>query len=179
MKRLIALCLVLILAFSVLPAEVSAKYQYIDYTRIYGGSTSKSYDVDASFGPLSVIGKLRYTGSFTDEEIDEEIRDTLKWMGITEETIGAAHAAVDLWAEEVKITREDYEEILENWGKMFGQGEKVKVVMKFYDYIVENNINWETILKDAAKDLEAMLSGEAVENDVYEQTKDWFQEQYL
>ncbi|MBQ7099342.1 MAG: hypothetical protein IJO05_06465, partial [Oscillospiraceae bacterium] len=74
MKRLIALCLVLILAFSVLPAEVSAKYQYIDYTRIYGGSTSKSYDVDASFGPLSVIGKLRYTGSFTDEEIDEEIR---------------------------------------------------------------------------------------------------------
>ena len=58
MKRLIALCLVLILAFSVLPAEVSAKYQYIDYTRIYGGSTSKSYDVDASFGPLSVIGKL-------------------------------------------------------------------------------------------------------------------------
>lgn len=179
MKRLIALCLVLILAFSVLPAEVSAKYQYIDYTRIYGGSTSKSYDVDASFGPLSVIGKLRYTGSFTDEEIDEEIRDTLKWMGITEEDIGAAHAAVDLWAEEVKITREDYEEILENWGKMFGQGEKVKVVMKFYDYIVENNINWETILKDAAKDLEAMLSGEAVENDVYEQTKDWFQEQYI
>ena len=42
MKRLITLFLALILAFSVLPAEVFAKYQYVDYTRIYGGSSSKS-----------------------------------------------------------------------------------------------------------------------------------------
>lgn len=179
MKRLIAMWLVLILVFSFLPAEVFAKYQYVDYTRIYGGSTSKSYDVDASFGPLSVIGKLRYTGSFTDEEIDEEIRDTLKWMGITEEDIGKAHAAVDLWAEEVKITREDYEEILQNWAKMFGQGEKLKIALKFYDYMQENNINWESFLKDAVTQIEDTFSEEAQLNDIYDQTKEWFKDQYI
>lgn len=179
MKRWIALCLVLVLAFSILPMEAAARYQYVDYTRIYGGSTSKSYDVDASFGPLSVIGKLRYTGSFTDEEIDEEIRDTLKWMGITEEDIGKAHAAVELWAEDVKITREDYEEILQNWAKMFGQGEKLKVAMRFYDYMSEEKINWESFLKDAKEQIQDIVSEEAQINDLYEKTKDWFKDQYI
>ena len=91
LRRIIIFVLVMALLLVEMPVQVQAKYAGIDYSRIYGSNTSTSYDVDCEFGPVSVIGKLRYTGKFTDEEIDEEIADTLKWMQITEVDIQNAH----------------------------------------------------------------------------------------
>ncbi len=145
MKRLLAGFLAVLMILPCLTVSASAKYQYIDYTRIYGGSTSKSYAVDAYFGPLSLLGRLRYTGEFTDEEIDEEIRDTLRWMQITEEDIGKAHAAVAVWEAQEGFTEQDAKNIINNWAKMFGLEEPVTLAQSFYDFLRADDQGWKEL----------------------------------
>ncbi len=147
MKRFFALILALTLVVMVLPQKVHARYQYIDYTRIYGSNTSKSYEVKATFGAISADGRLRYTGEFTDEEIDEEIRDTLRWMQITEEDIGKAHAAVAKWEAQEGFTEEDAKNIINNWAKMLGVDQQVQFAQSFYEFLRADNQGWQALGK--------------------------------
>lgn len=158
MKRFLAVILTAAMMLPCMISRVNAAYQYIDYTRIYGSNTSKSYDVDCNFGPAAITGALSYTGSFTQQEIDEEIRDTLKWMKITEEDIGKAHAAVAKWDAQSGFTEQDAMNIINNWAKMFGIDAPVKMAESLYSFVRTEEYGWNQLGLDMTEQLSDILT---------------------
>ena len=152
MKRFIALCLSLVLLISVIPVDGHAKYSFVDYSRIHASNTRTGYKVIATFGPMTVDGALRYTGSFSQEEIDKEIADVMRWMGVTEQDMIKAQEAIDRWEEDLEITEEDYWEILTNWAHMLGKEDTFELAKSFYSRYKGKDIGW-TDLLSFAKDL--------------------------
>lgn len=145
MKRLIALFLAVALVVSAIPLQTLA-YSGVDYSRIHGSNTRSAYKVTATFGPIVADGELRYTGSFTQEEIDAEIADVMKWMGITEKDLIKAQQDIDRWEEDLKITEEDYWDILTNWAHMLGKEDTFKMASSFMEVYKNKDISWSDMM---------------------------------
>ena len=173
MKRVLACILTAVLILAFLPGNVDAKYQYIDYTKIYGSNTSKAYDVECSLGPAVVTGKLSYTSSFAQEEIDAEIRDVLQWMKITEEDIGKAHAAVAKWDAQKDFTEQDARNIINNWAKMFGIETPVKMAEDLYDFVRSDENGWNELGLDMTDRLTEIVQ-DRVETFVFQSLRTQF-----
>lgn len=169
MKRLIAACLVLVLALSVLPAEALAAHSFVDYDRIHATTTKSAYKVTATFGPIVAEGNLRYTGSFTREEIEEEIEDVMRWMGVTDQDMRKAQEAIDRWEEDLKITEKDYWEILTNWAHMLGKEDTFKLassLMELYKKSDVEDVTWNEAIqffKDVGNYIDEKWMGELLD----------------
>ncbi len=116
----ILLCIALLLPCSSL-VRAAETYTFLDYTRVYGSKDRKRYDVECSFGTMTVPGKLLYTGEYSIEQINAAAEVILGRMGKTPKDMEDALLAISDWEEAQKITDEDAIEIADNIAKILGK----------------------------------------------------------
>ena len=139
-KRLLSILLSLVMIIVSVPIiskpleAHAALYPYLDYSRIYGSKETSSYDVEASFGPMMIEGKLRHTGNYSQNQIDIAISKVLEMNGLDEGDLRYAQSEIDKWEKQQQITAKDYIEICANVASIMGVGEPLtwpKITTKF------------------------------------------------
>lgn len=166
-KRLLSILLSLVMIIVSVPViskpleAHAALYPYLDYSRIYGSKETSSYDVEASFGPMMIEGKLRHTGNYSQNQIDIAISKVLEMNGLDEGDLRYAQSEIDKWEKQQQITAKDYIEICANVASIMGVGEPFDMAKNYYKIFVEGQSAMET-----AKDMAGTLYG-TVEFDLY------------
>lgn len=168
MKKIFIRSLSLVLCITVMcvslpmiykPMKASAaQYTFLDYTRIYGSKTGKSYDVDLTFGTMNLKGKLRYTGSYTEEEIDAAVDRIFYLNGINEKDIKYAQDMIKKWEKEKEFTVDDAANIATNIAAMFGVDPPLKLAREIYDFVRGEKTGWQSVLNITGQVTEMVTS---------------------
>jgi len=152
-KRCLSLFLVIVMALVSMPVwsepeqVEAATHKYVDYSRIYGSKTGQEYEVELSYSFATLPGTLRYTGSYTQEEIDDAIDRIFFHYGMDEGDLKYAQECIEKWNVKSQFTAADAMHIANNVAKMLDLevGKPLDAANEIFQFAWDNQDSKETI----------------------------------